>query len=49
MLPLSTQPAMFENVSPNDPVEKQPSIGLIGMGAMGRMYAKLLSLAGWKK
>ncbi|KIJ59091.1 hypothetical protein HYDPIDRAFT_118849 [Hydnomerulius pinastri MD-312] len=37
------------NVSPNDPIEDQPIIGLIGMGAMGTMYAKHLSEAGWKK
>ncbi|KAJ7510185.1 prephenate dehydrogenase [Mycena galericulata] len=37
------------DVSPASPPEKQPSIGLIGMGAMGRMYAKYLSKAGWKK
>ncbi|KAJ7685487.1 hypothetical protein DFH06DRAFT_44565 [Mycena polygramma] len=38
-----------DDVSPESPVEKQPTIGLIGMGAMGRMYAKYLSKAGWKK
>ena len=27
----------------------QPVIGLIGMGAMGRMYATLLSDAGWNR
>lgn len=37
------------NVSPNDPVDEHPTIGLIGMGAMGAMYANLLSKAGWKK
>ncbi|KAG2102577.1 uncharacterized protein F5147DRAFT_754320 [Suillus discolor] len=37
------------NVSPNDPAEEHPTIGLIGMGAMGAMYAKHLSKAGWKK
>ncbi|KAG1804600.1 6-phosphogluconate dehydrogenase, partial [Suillus variegatus] len=37
------------NVSPNDPAEEHPTIGLIGMGAMGAMYAKHLSNAGWKK
>ncbi|KAI0080513.1 Prephenate dehydrogenase [Panus rudis PR-1116 ss-1] len=36
-------------VTPNDPVENQPAIGLIGMGGMGTMYAKYLSAAGWKK
>lgn len=34
---------------PSDPVEKQPCIGLIGMGDMGGMYAKHFSKAGWKK
>jgi len=37
------------NVTPDVPVHGQPIIGLIGMGAMGYMYAKLLSQAGWKK
>ena len=37
------------NVTPDAPVHAQPTIGLIGMGAMGYMYAKLLSQAGWKK
>ncbi|KAJ7500489.1 hypothetical protein B0H11DRAFT_783122 [Mycena galericulata] len=37
------------HVSPASPVEAQPTIGLIGMGAMGRMYARYLSQAGWKK
>ena len=37
------------NVTPDVPVHAQPTIGLIGMGAMGYMYAKLLSQAGWKK
>jgi len=37
------------NVSPSDPTEQQPTIGLIGMGAMGSMYAKHLSDAGWNK
>lgn len=36
-------------VTPDMPEEAQPSIGLIGMGAMGSMYAKYLSAAGWKK
>lgn len=35
------------DVSPSSPPEKQPTIGLIGMGAMGRMYAKCLGEAGW--
>ncbi|KAJ7142070.1 hypothetical protein C8R43DRAFT_1016224 [Mycena crocata] len=37
------------DVSPASAVEAQPTIGLIGMGAMGRMYARHLSQAGWKK
>ncbi|KAG1752284.1 uncharacterized protein EDB91DRAFT_1101562 [Suillus paluster] len=37
------------NLSPNDPVDQHPTIGLIGMGAMGAMYATHLSNAGWKK
>lgn len=37
------------DVSPNHPIDQQPTIGLIGMGAMGTMYAKHLSDAGWKK
>ncbi|KAH9049198.1 prephenate dehydrogenase [Lactarius deliciosus] len=37
------------DVTPNAPTEQQPTIGLIGMGAMGKMYAKYLSTAGWKK
>jgi len=37
------------NITPDVPVHAQPTIGLIGMGAMGYMYAKLLSQAGWKK
>lgn len=37
------------DVKPSDPIDEQPSIGLIGMGAMGTMYAKHLAEAGWKK
>ena len=37
------------DVTPDLPIADQPTIGLIGMGAMGRMYAKHLSNAGWKK
>lgn len=37
------------DVSPDAPLEEQPAIGLIGMGAMGSMYAKYLAAAGWKK
>ncbi|KAJ7709536.1 prephenate dehydrogenase [Mycena rosella] len=41
--------SLRDDISPATPVEDQPTIGLIGMGAMGRMYAKYLSKAGWKK
>lgn len=41
--------AIPEDVTPQSPVEEQPIIGLIGMGAMGTMYAKHLADAGWKK
>ena len=37
------------DVSPDDPVDQQPVIGLIGMGDMGRMYVKHLSSGGWKR
>ncbi|KAI9464006.1 prephenate dehydrogenase [Lactarius psammicola] len=37
------------DVTPDAPADQQPTIGLIGMGAMGKMYAKHLSAAGWKK
>ena len=37
------------DVTPHDPIEEQPAIGLIGMGGMGTMYAKHLSAAGWQK
>ncbi|KAF7338029.1 Prephenate dehydrogenase [Mycena venus] len=40
---------IWNDASPDSPVEEQPTLGLIGMGAMGRMYAKYLSEAGWKK
>lgn len=40
---------MIPDVSPESPFEEQPVIGLIGMGEMGRMYAKHLSNAGWKR
>ncbi|KAI0807841.1 Prephenate dehydrogenase [Fomes fomentarius] len=36
-------------VTPEMPVEEQPAIGLIGMGAMGSLYARSFSEAGWKK
>ena len=37
------------DVTPNDPFDEQPVIGLIGMGEMGKMYAKHLSKAGWMR
>ena len=37
------------DVTPDSPAEEQPIIGLIGMGAMGKMYAKFLSEGGWKR
>jgi hypothetical protein len=46
--PFSGSP-MRPDVSPASPEDEQPSIGLIGMGAMGKMYASCLSKAGWKK
>ena len=42
-LPINVSP----NASPSVLPEDQPTIGLIGMGAMGRMYAQYLSQAGW--
>ncbi|KLO10768.1 Prephenate dehydrogenase [Schizopora paradoxa] len=36
-------------VDPTFPEDEQPTIGLIGMGEMGRMYANAFSKAGWKK
>ena len=44
-LPLNVLP----DVSTSSPLSDQPTIGLIGMGAMGKMYAKRLSDAGWRK
>ena len=41
--------AISEDVTPQSPIDEQPIIGLIGMGAMGTMYAKHLVNAGWKK
>lgn len=38
-----------EDVTPQSPIDEQPVIGLIGMGAMGTMYAEHLVNAGWKK
>ncbi|KZT09557.1 Prephenate dehydrogenase [Laetiporus sulphureus 93-53] len=37
------------SVSTDSPIEEQPAIGVIGMGAMGTMYAHYLALGGWKK
>jgi len=37
------------DVTTDASIEDQPTIGLIGMGEMGRMYARRLSAAGWKK
>ncbi|TFK90282.1 Prephenate dehydrogenase [Polyporus arcularius HHB13444] len=37
------------DVTPDSPIEEQPAIGLIGMGAMGNLYARCFSEAGWKK
>ena len=37
------------NITPSAPIDDQPTIGLIGMGAMGKMYAEYFSEAGWKK
>jgi prephenate dehydrogenase (NADP+) len=40
---------MASRILPTDPEHLQPAIGIIGMGEMGRLYAKQLSQAGWKK
>jgi phosphoglycerate dehydrogenase-like enzyme len=37
------------DVTPAAPEHEQPTVGIIGMGAMGKMYTKYLSEAGWKK
>ncbi|CAA7262342.1 unnamed protein product [Cyclocybe aegerita] len=37
------------NASPASAPHLQPTIGLIGMGAMGRMYAEHLGQAGWSR
>lgn len=37
------------NVDAKDPIDQQPTIGIIGMGLMGSMYTNRLSAAGWKK
>ena len=44
-----TQMAPEPDVTPAAPADEQPAIGLIGMGAMGGLYARILSEAGWKK
>ena len=44
-LPINVHP----EVTPLSPTKDQPTIGLIGMGAMGRMYAKYLGQAGWRR
>ncbi|KAF5361304.1 hypothetical protein D9758_010285 [Tetrapyrgos nigripes] len=36
-------------IRPEDAADSQPTLGIIGMGAMGKMYATLLAKAGWKK
>ena len=36
-------------VTPDAPLDAQPTLGLIGMGAMGTMYAKAFAAEGWKK
>lgn len=42
-------PNMRFNATPDAPAEDQPVIGIIGMGEMGKMYARTLSAAGWAK
>ncbi|KAF8757893.1 Prephenate dehydrogenase [Rhizoctonia solani] len=42
-------PNMRFDATPDAPIEDQPVIGIIGMGEMGKMYAKVLSAAGWAK
>jgi prephenate dehydrogenase (NADP+) len=37
------------DITPDAPYDEQPVIGLIGMGEMGKMYAKHLSKAGWMR
>ena len=44
-LPLNVSP----DVTTSSLLSDQPTIGLIGMGAMGKMYAQRLSDAGWRK
>lgn len=42
-------PTMRFDATPSAPIDDQPVIGIIGMGEMGKMYAKTLSAAGWAK
>jgi hypothetical protein len=42
-------PTMRFDATPDASVDDQPVIGIIGMGEMGKMYAKTLSRAGWAK
>lgn len=44
-----TQINVSPDVTPNTAIEEQPTIGLIGMGAMGRLYADQFVAVGWKK
>lgn len=37
------------DATPDAQVGDQPTIGIIGMGEMGKMYARILSRAGWAK
>ncbi|OBZ65706.1 putative prephenate dehydrogenase [NADP(+)] [Grifola frondosa] len=45
----SSRMGVRPDVTPKSPPEEHPAIGLIGMGAMGTMYAKYLADAGWEK
>ncbi|TFK37609.1 prephenate dehydrogenase [Crucibulum laeve] len=47
--PITTPINVNPTVTPDAPAHEQPTIGLIGMGAMGKMYARYLSEAGWKR
>ncbi|KAI0320406.1 prephenate dehydrogenase [Amylostereum chailletii] len=47
--PVQAHPIPHPDVTPDAPFEIQPVIGIIGMGAMGKMYARRLSEGGWKK
>jgi threonine dehydrogenase-like Zn-dependent dehydrogenase len=38
-----------QNALPTDAENDQPTLGVIGMGAMGRMYVNQFAKAGWKK